>query len=362
MNEKIESKYTASDIIKIFVEKHFTTYTSMVMKSHFYSDFEPNPFHMEGGVWTHTMMVLKEAENASDVMKLAALCHDIGKAYVSEDKHEKKRRRFTNHEAVSTFHAKEVLESYDLTKEEKHRILFIVANHGSFYNFFEEGRIPEKNYTKFTERFTYEQFLDLSEFYRYDHNGRFHVGESDRCNDDVYKDFKKILNIMRSEHVAFKSQTNTEKTITVLVGPPRAGKSTWVENNVNEALVISRDDLVMKHGEGKTYSECWSSISQEKHKELDKEIQSMFQNAVKTGHDIVIDMTNMSKKSRRKWLANTKDYHKKSVVFIESPSCLISRNTPEKHIPLKVTDMMMRNFVWPQHDEFDHVELYHEAV
>lgn len=357
----IETKYTASDIIKIFVEEHFVLYNAMSQACHYYANTQTNPFHMEGGVWTHTMMVLKEAQNASDVMKLAALCHDIGKAYVMEDKHEKKRRRFTNHEAVSTFYTKEVLESYDLTKEEKHRILYIVANHGSFYNFFEEGRIPKKNYVKFVERFTLKQMADLSEFYNYDHNGRFHIGESDRCNPKVDDDFEEIMSLLH-EKEALSWEKEKDKTITVLVGPPRAGKSTWVENNVNEALVISRDDLVMKYGEGDTYSQKWASISPEKHKELDKEIQSMYQNAIKTGNDIVIDMTNMSKKSRRKWISNAKDYHKKSVIFIESPSCLISRNSSEKHIPLKVMDMMMRNFVWPQHDEFDHVELYHEAV
>jgi len=38
-----------------------------------------NPYHLEGSVWTHTMLVYNEADDNDYISLIMALCHDIGK-------------------------------------------------------------------------------------------------------------------------------------------------------------------------------------------------------------------------------------------------------------------------------------------
>ena len=350
------------DIIQTFADKHPNLHQKMKEVDHAYDGKGVNIHHLEGSVWTHTMMVMKEASDASKVQKLAALCHDIGKAYVYKDMHETKRRRFTNHEAVSTFYTKEVLESYDITLNEKERVLKIVSQHGSLYNFFKNGRIPKENYQKLANRFKYSDFADLAEFYKYDHQGRFYTDESHN-DKGIYDDFNEILDVMEIKQIDSEVQkvqkVQKTKTITILIGPPRSGKSTYVSNLKNPGYIISRDAYVEIVGKGSTYSEKWTSLSESDQKLIDKELQESFQEVLKKGYDIIVDMTNMSKKSRKKWLSDSriKDYTKEAVVFIESPSCLMSRNTPQKSIPLEVTQSMIQRFVFPNYEEFDTITI-----
>jgi predicted kinase len=146
-----------------------------------------------------------------------------------------------------------------------------------------------------------------------------------------------------------------EKTITVLTGLPRAGKSTYCKMLKN-VTIISRDDILMQYAkEGETYSEVWKRLQDTDQKDIDKELQSRFNKAVKSGDNIVIDMTNTSKKSRRKWLANAKGYFKKCIVFPTGIKTCDSRNAPDKNIPKDVLESMSKRFVVPLYDEFDYI-------
>ena len=40
---------------------------------------QPNVYHIEGTVWTHTIMVCQNAQYDHKVVKIAAMLHDIGK-------------------------------------------------------------------------------------------------------------------------------------------------------------------------------------------------------------------------------------------------------------------------------------------
>lgn len=110
-------------------------------------------------------------------------------------------------------------------------------------------------------------------------------------------------------------------------------------------------------GVGGTYSEKWDSVADEGQRQIDRALQEDFNKALKDGSNIIIDMTNMSKKSRRKWIANAKDYHKVARVFIEDTETLLSRNSPKKTISRGLTESMQRRFVMPTYDEFDTIEI-----
>ena len=64
-----------------------------------------NPFHIEGSVWAHQMMVMAQARdrNVNEAVKLACLGHDLGKPLAAYQNHEKHRVRFSGHEGFSVF-------------------------------------------------------------------------------------------------------------------------------------------------------------------------------------------------------------------------------------------------------------------
>jgi hypothetical protein len=133
---------------------------------------------------------------------------------------------------------------------------------------------------------------------------------------------------------------NEQKTLSILVGPPSVGKSTWVQNNVPNAFVISRDDVVTEVASsiGLTYDDLFASPEQDlpvghedpkfgtvidrpvhlpkflppkvwdKVSEANGEVHRRFQQRIKdaklSGQDIVVDMTNMNRKTRSGMLKN----------------------------------------------------------
>ena len=157
-----------------------------------------------------------------------------------------------------------------------------------------------------------------------------------------------------------KEGLGTKNKIFVLVGPPSVGKSHWVKETFEEEpYVISRDDIAK--GVAKTYSTpdgtpwtyddlfvsppkeasagevdenygtvapspewmTWQPFSYDKVMEANNKIQELFlqrvSEAVPSGKDIVVDMTNMNANSRKGALqaieGSEKDYEKIAVVF-----------------------------------------------
>jgi predicted kinase len=342
-----------------------TLFKAMETVEHGYLGEEPNPYHLEGTVLTHTKMVMTQAQKFNTIeLYICAMLHDSGKPFVFEDNDETRRRRFTNHEAVSTFIAKPILdkllETYIFDKD---IVIKTIARHGSLYNYMSNGRILPKHFNKIASMFkTSYELKMLRDFFYCDHTGRIQeVAKVDI--DDVMGDFNTIIKIIDDSYKG--TEVIPKEVVTVLIGLPRSGKSTYVANKYPDGTaglvdVISRDDLVMEFGEGETYSEKWKSLTDELQKDIDKKLMENFHKSSKVKNPMIIDMTNMSKKSRRKWLNDSKmkDYYKQAVVFIEPLEVLMGRMTDDKNIPEGVIRSMMRSFVFPDYTEFDHIEIF----
>jgi predicted kinase len=356
-------KLSKKDLLQWFQTNEKELYKLMYNTEHGYMGIEPNPYHMEGSVLSHTKMVMDQATKFDEIeIIISALLHDIGKTNVWVDNHESKRRRFTNHEAMSVFMAKPILKK--LQKEyvfDMKAVLKTIGSHGCLYNYFKDGRINPKYYTKIASMFTVRELEMLRDFYVCDHEGRIQEVPKGDIK-DVIKDFNTIIDIINESYDG--THLIPEKTITIMIGCPRPGKSTFLEDRIyapeNMPVIISRDKLVMEYGSGKTYSEKWKSLSDSKQKEIDKELMKRFHDAIKLGRNISVDMTNMSKKSRRKWLSDNKvkDYYKVAQLFIEPKEVLMSRMSDDKNIPEKVIDSMMRSFVFPDYSEFDRIVVH----
>jgi len=353
-------------VVEWFLENEYELFFKMQECEHGYLGVNDNSYHLEGNIWNHTKMVLDEVqklENPTIEMYLIALLHDIGKPLVYFDNHETKRRRFINHEAYSVFEAKRILDK--LSKDivfDREIVLKTIANHGRFYNYMKEDGLTSKGsevifqmYKKDLRAFDY-----MTKFFHCDHNGR--ITSEGRSGEEVKKDFNDIRSRIREYKENHISDASVKNTLRLLVRPPRSGKSTFIKNiiDTNKEYVISRDDLVESYGVGSTYSEKWNSLTDEDQKKIDVEIQKRFKQAIDVGLNIVIDMTNMSSKSRRKWLTSNKklkNYYKVANIFIEDLDTLDSRNSFEKTIDRKVLKNMIIRFSYPMYDEFDEVIL-----
>jgi len=385
-----------TELVSWFQTEYTDLADAMKESDHASAPGEVNAYHVEGTVWAHTMMVCHEARWDSKVNKIAALLHDVGKPKARDvipmnapkpsmngeerksttelkaPKDAKMKTHFRGHEGISFWVAIDPLYELNylgvITKNEMRDILDIISLHGVLFNRIKDGKEhkPEQVVHMFDSVSKYAMFVKQS---RNDSLGRFYnSGAGSRA--DVAKDLGTEL---YSDEVYYKHEKpECEKGlfspfVHVLVGLPASGKSTFIkENFVEDAVIISKDNVIMEMGEAMgiaDYTDVYKALTKEQHDEAYKETIRRFHEAVKTGKKrIVIDMTNMSKKSRGKWINNLKkEYKTKAWVFIAGQGLLTSRNLmrsqfENKHIPDYVYENMMKTFLVPTYAEFDQIE------
>lgn len=153
---------------------------------------------------------------------------------------------------------------------------------------------------------------------------------------------------------------NVPKEIYVLVGPPSIGKSTWVDKTFgsrDNVYAISRDDIA--NIVAKKYNMKYEDLFFLPDKSpINSEIQMLFNQRVSlasaSSKPIVIDMTNMTIKSRRRALiaiqGKQKEYKKVAVVFkFEGAAELIKkvaikRSESSKKVPAWLIDQKIKEF------------------
>ena len=173
-----------------------------------------------------------------------------------------------------------------------------------------------------------------------DHGGRFYeVG--DRITEDINP---------KIEHTDKK-----EKTVVMNVGLPCTGKSTLSKKKGYS--ILSRDDIIMQlaleQGIAK-YNKAFDAVDP---KEVDRIFQKRTNDYIKEGSNVLIDMTNMSRKARKKRLRPFKDYYKVAHVYMTSLLNIAERNKLRegKIIPDHVIEKMCKSFYPPLYDEFDEI-------
>lgn len=161
-----------------------------------------------------------------------------------------------------------------------------------------------------------------------------------------------------------KELVETKQPILILlIGPPASGKSTWIKNNRKNEVIISRDNIVeeLANKKGLSYSESFNDkeLQNEANQRLQKDIHFNFYNE----KDIIVDMTNMNKSSRSKFLilGKQKNYYCIGIVFEVEKNELYRRseqrkNETGKEIPNEVIDSMLSRYEKPSEDEgFDEI-------
>jgi predicted kinase len=322
--------------------------------THHYSDHDLNSYHLEGDIWTHTMMVLNHVPDDDPVLIVAAVLHDIGKPLSKMYLHEKKKCRFIGHAGVSFYMASGILthmvDDDLITDDQRITILSIISQHMELY----------KNITstKFAKRYDIRDIshlLKLTELCQADTTGRI---SSDKRGIDILEVACMLNNVRDNVQANIFNPAEGIKYLTLYVGPPCSGKTTQRETlpemyNSNNVTILSSDDLVMKYGDSDDYGVNWKNAD---FNTINKELNSKLAEAVKSEHHIIVDMTNMTRKSRRKWLSKVPDsYNKTAIVFTTPYDTLMQRVsnrtcTDGMNNPDVIIDMMKR-FDLPSYGE-----------
>lgn len=126
-------------------------------------------------------------------------------------------------------------------------------------------------------------------------------------------------------------------------------------------VVISRDNLVEEFGKSKglNYTETFRFLMDNKDvekSEITNKFEKIKNEAKKAGKSVLVDMTSMSKKSRRKWINEFPKHNAKCIVFVkgydELVKCAKKREEETgKGIPEKVILNMLKSFTLPMYSE-----------
>lgn len=150
--------------------------------------------------------------------------------------------------------------------------------------------------------------------------------------------------------------------VILLVGPPLSGKDTYLKSkDFSDFTTISRDDILMSLHDTNDYSEAFHKVDQ---KEVDRLLNQKIQDCIDNKKNVIINMTNLSKKGRNRHLSKfpNSDYEKIAVVFPKLDideyinRNLKRKNEENKFIPLNVIESMISNWEDVTSDEgFDQI-------
>jgi predicted kinase len=145
--------------------------------------------------------------------------------------------------------------------------------------------------------------------------------------------------------------------VILLVGPPLSGKDTYLRSkDLSDFVIISRDDILMSLHNTNDYSDAFNQVDQ---KLVDKLLNQKIQDCITERKNVIINMTNLSKKSRNRHLCKfpNSDYEKIAIVFPKLNLCdYTNRNDnrkkeENKFIPVGVIQSMIENWQEVTQDE-----------
>ena len=303
---------------------------------------KPNKYHLEadGNVYGHTLMVYEKARELypdDEILQLACLIHDIGKPGGRFENHEKESASFYNHESYGVFKAVGILNKLCLGVNDKVRVLELIQRHADSY------KLNLKNLLKL---YTKEKIQDIIKIRWCDTLGRIKL-EDDGSDIEQIKDLESKVYLFKD---SFEINADRYPTCTILVGPPCSGKTT--NSEYMDELIVSRDNIVMQLGFKETksldYSKNFQVIDQDL---VQKEFQKNLEMIMALGKDFILDLTNMTAKSRMKYMSqkDSKKYKFNAVVYLNDLDVLLDRNSKRegKVLPEKVIIDMVSRFQMP---------------
>jgi len=357
-------------IIKYFQLHYSDLVKSMKDSNHHLDNKNLNPYHLEGDVWTHTMMVLNYAiiNNFSLEVKLAALLHDIGKPKARFIKDEKKVT-FFNHENISTVLAVKILNDFEKhfnLSFNKTMVLELINHHSDLHRigYFDDNKtffLSQKNRMFLDNKYTnYEYYINMVHLNMSDNYGRFY----DIADKEAMKNKYNFLLSFIPNKKYKQDKSNFPKAI-MLSGLPGVGKS-YIKDQLlkdDNYVVLSSDSKIMARYPKLSYKDAYYTvIDKDEFKDIEKELREELKEAVKDRKNIIFDRTNLSKKVRNRWFCNVpfKYYNKINYFVVADYDIILNRNNKRKEKTIKndVYDFMINYFkLTGYNEEFDEIKI-----
>ena len=380
--------FNADEIVNLFKRTNGELYNDLNIKSHNYSIEYPNKYHSEGSIWAHICMVMcnilhgKTCDEILPELFMAALLHDIGKAKVIRSKCDidKNPKMITyGHDGMSTFMALDVLRNMYLNNIDKffnlELVIKLINLHMIFYdvnNYFNKDnelsvnkKMSLKLMNSFRKDFIFYTYL--RELFEADNYGRIasfeEYNRSSQVIDYIWSLNDGIGNLCLEERQKINDKPNK---IIMTIGVPGSGKSTFAQDFITknkDFVILSRDQLVENNLNKSTYNNYNDSFKDEEYQKfITKEFDKEYDDTIKNSKNIIIDMTNLTHKSRNKKLVKIPfdKYYKIAEVFIRPYNDIMKTNNERKdHFIFRNTlEGMMTMFRVPLYDEFDEIN-YH---
>lgn len=144
----------------------------------------------------------------------------------------------------------------------------------------------------------------------------------------------------------------------MLIGVPGSGKSTWVDNQLENCddppFIASTDEYIeyIAKSQWKTYNE----VFKDNIKAAEKRMYAQVALATDLDECIIWDQTNLTRKSRAKKLIMIPDHYDKIAIFFPTPEDIWERliqreNATGKSIPEHVVRNMMNTIELPEFGE-----------
>lgn len=143
-----------------------------------------------------------------------------------------------------------------------------------------------------------------------------------------------------------------------LIGIPTSGKSTFSSNpKYSKYVRVSSDDILQEIA--KERQQSYNTVFKGNIRFAQIAMMKVFRKAIEDGKSIIIDQTNLTKKSRREKIKLIPPHYKKTAVyFIVDLETALKRNTqrPGKVIPPEVLERMIKEYELPTNEEgFDEI-------
>lgn len=126
-------------------------------------------------------------------------------------------------------------------------------------------------------------------------------------------------------------------------------------------VVLSTDDMIDACAAviGKTYSDVFETVDL---KQFERKMMEDFEHAIEWDKSIIVDRTNMTAKSRARFLSRIPEHYRKIAVAFEVNRDILmkrlkDRETTGKIIPTHVIENMIERYEPPTRDEFDIIKV-----
>lgn len=381
MLNTISVSFDPCDVVNLFKAKNYAIYEKMTKVSHDYSTDTFSTAHAEGSIWSHTCSVLSNLyngnrQNISLELFLAGLLHDVGKTETAGEKElkinnsdgsPKMKRTFIGHQNYGSLLVYDILKNMYkdfINVINVQRVIELVNLH-MFFNldigtvYRENWYLSPKEEAYLNRTFSKNKglFYELINLCKADSLGRFTRKSEYAVTISKHRRLKNLAHFFKSYRKSY-----TTPSVTMFIGLPGSGKTTYRNSLSGDFEIVSMDDILVEKAKalGITYNE----FIQNRPEEVSAIVNSLddkIRFAGKENKNIVIDMTDLHLKSRRRKLSFVpKNYYRKAIVFIRSLEKIREVNREREKINKFLSDSdldhMLRSFTVPTYNEFDEIQ------